>query len=276
MATPWTSRPAVRLNASTRISAGGWAICIQVLKAMGSMLVSGGARIVECTMKRADLIRRLAEEIASVALPHPTRVAIDGIDAAGKTTLAGELVAPLERMGRQVVRASIDGFHRPREERYRRGKDSPEGYYCDSFDHAAVRRELLEPLGPCGDRRYRTAPFDYREDAPVDSPLLQAPVDAILLFDGVFLLRPELVGCWDLTIFVHVGFETSLARALERDFPLFGDGEAVRERYEKRYLPGQELYFAESRPQERAAIVVFNEDVADPRLVVQVPPGERE
>ncbi|MFP4346366.1 MAG: uridine kinase [Anaerolineales bacterium] len=226
-------------------------------------------------MKRADLISRLAEEIAAVVLPHPTRVAIDGIDAAGKTTLAEELVAPLERMERRVVRASIDGFHRPRSERYRRGKDSPEGYYCDSFDHAAVRRDLLEPLGPGGDRRYRTAAFDYRKDAPVDSPLLQAPVDAILLLDGVFLLRPELFGCWDLTIFVHVGFETSLARALERDLSLFGDGEAVRERYEKRYIPGQDLYFAESKPQERAAFVVFNEDVADPRLVIQVQNGKR-
>lgn len=226
-------------------------------------------------MKRVDLIRRLAEEIAAVALPHPTRVAIDGIDAAGKTTLAGELVAPLERMGRQVIRASIDGFHRPREERYRRGKGSPEGYYYDSFDGAAVRRTLLNPLGPGGNRRYRTAAFDYRKDTSVESPLLEASSDALLLFDGVFLLRPELVGCWDLTIFVHVGFETSLARALERDLSLFGDGEAVRERYEKRYLPGQELYFAESKPQERAAIVVFNEDVADPRLVIQVQNGKR-
>ncbi len=226
-------------------------------------------------MKRGDLIHRLSEEIAGLALPYPARVAIDGIDAAGKTTLAEELVAPLELMGRQVVRASIDGFHRPRKERYRRGKDSPEGYYYDSFDDAAVRRELLEPLGPGGDRRYRTAAFDYRKDAPVESPLLEASRDAVLLFDGVFLLRPELVGCWDLTIFVHIGFETSLARALERDLSLFSDVEAVRERYEKRYIPGQELYFAESRPQKKAAIVVFNEDVADPRLVMQMQTGER-
>ena len=68
---------------------------------------------------------------------------------------------------------------------------------------------------------------------------------------------------------------TRVARALECDRLLFGGAEGVRERYEKRYLPGQELYFAESRPQERAAIVVFNEDVADPRLVIQVQNGKR-
>jgi hypothetical protein len=39
------------------------------------------------------------------------RVAIDGVDGVGKTTLADELVAPLQLLGRDVIRASIDGFH---------------------------------------------------------------------------------------------------------------------------------------------------------------------
>jgi len=48
------------------------------------------------------------------------RTAIDGPDAAGKTTLADELAVALRERGRDVIRASIDGFHRPRRERYRR------------------------------------------------------------------------------------------------------------------------------------------------------------
>lgn len=51
----------------------------------------------------------------------------------------------------------MDGFHHPREIRYRRGSLSPEGYYRDAFDYDAVHAQLLEPLGPGGDRRYRTA-----------------------------------------------------------------------------------------------------------------------
>ena len=54
-----------------------------------------------------DLLQ--AKRIASVSLPHPTRVAINGVDAAGKTTLADALVAPLEELGRPVIRASVDG-----------------------------------------------------------------------------------------------------------------------------------------------------------------------
>jgi hypothetical protein len=45
----------------------------------------------------------------------------------------------LEAHELSVARVLIDDFLRPREERYRRGHESPEGYYLDSFDHDAFR-----------------------------------------------------------------------------------------------------------------------------------------
>jgi uridine kinase len=57
----------------------------------------------------------------------------------------------------------------------------------------AVIEALLEPLGPTGNRRYRSAVFDFRLDAPVTAPVQEAPIDAVLLFDGVFLLVPNFV-----------------------------------------------------------------------------------
>jgi len=138
-------------------------------------------------MKRSDLIEELAAAIAAVRLPHPTRVGIDGVDAVGKTSLANELVEPLEKRGRHVVRASVDGFHHPKDIRYRRGSDSAEGYFFDSFNYPAVRSELLDPLGPQGTRLFRRAAFDYRVDRPVEMPEETANADTILLFDGVFL-----------------------------------------------------------------------------------------
>lgn len=218
-------------------------------------------------MPRAHTLERLADLLAAVKRPHPVRVAIDGIDAAGKTTLADELVAPLETRGKPVIRASIDGFHRPRLERYRRGRDSSEGYYYDSFDYEAVRVVLLTPLGQGGDRRYRTAVFDFRTDAPVGAPLHTAPSDAVLLFDGVFLLRPELSGCWDYGIFVDVDFDEALRRACQRDQALFGSADAVKAHYLQRYIPGQRLYLEAVRPRERAHVVVDNNDPACPWLL---------
>jgi uridine kinase len=217
---------------------------------------------------RKELVERLAGRIAAVERAHPVRVAIDGIDAAGKTTLADELVRPLEARGREVIRASIDGFHRPRAERYRRGPDSPQGYYEDSFDHAALREALLLPLGPGGSRRYRRAVFDYRTDMPGALSEEEAPDDAVLLFDGVFLLRPELEGLWDYRIFVEVPFDVALRRAMERDQPRFGSAEAVRERYERRYFRGQRLYIERARPRERAEVVIDNSAAERPEIVV--------
>src|SRR5206468_12186993 len=76
-----------------------------------------------------------------------------------------------------------------------------------------LREALLDPLGPHGSRRYRRAVFDYRTDGSVHVEPEVAAVDAVLLFDGVFLLRPELAEAWDLRIFVVVRPEESLRRA---------------------------------------------------------------
>jgi uridine kinase len=205
-----------------------------------------------------DALEPVADAIAALRPGHPARVAVDGPDAAGKTTIADALATILGRRGRTVVRASVDGFHRPRAERYRRGRDSPEGYYGDSFDYCALRTALLDPLGPAGDRSYRTRAFDWRNDEPVEEPLRLAPEDAVLLVDGVFLLRPELAGLWDYRIFVRVPLEECLRRALIRDVPSPGDEDAVRARYERRYLPGQRLYFDAVRPWLVADAVIDN------------------
>lgn len=207
---------------------------------------------------RQAVLDELADRIVAIERPHPVRVAIDGVDAAGKTTLADELAPLVEARGRPAIRASLDGFHRPRAERYRRGADSPEGYYHDSFDYLALRAALLTPLGPDGDRRYRTAAFDYRADAPLVAPPREAAPDAILFLDGIFLLRPELVAAWDFSIFVAITFDEMIRRAVVRDRDLFGSEAAVRDRYERRYLPAQRTYLAQARPQERVDVVVEN------------------
>jgi uridine kinase len=206
---------------------------------------------------------------------HPVRVAIDGPDAAGKTILADEIAAASAARGRGTIRASIDGFHRPRADRYRRGPDSPYGYYEDSFDYEGLRRVLLVPLGPAGSRKYQLSTFDYRSDAPQSTSPLLAPDDAVLVFDGVFLLRPELLDVWDFRVFVAASFDVTLRRALARDAPLMGSTREVERRYRTRYIPGQKLYFATACPEEAADVVVDNSDPACPLLRQQREPAQR-
>ena len=218
------------------------------------------------TPERSRCLETLARLVLAVDRPHPVRVAIDGPDAAGKTILADELAPLVERSGRPVIRASIDGFHRPRALRIARGPDSPEGYYHDSFDYPALRTALLNPLGPVGSREFRRRVFDFRTDEPVASPPERAAADSVLIFDGVFLLRPELVDAWDFSVFVSVPFDETQRRAAARDAALFGGEEATLRRYAARYVPGQRLYFGLAHPEEKADVVVDNADPTRPTI----------
>jgi uridine kinase len=192
------------------------------------------------------------------------RVAVDGPPAAGKTTLADELAVVLRAQGREVIRASIEGFLLPRSQRYRRGEDSAEGCYHDSFDFDALHRVLLDPLGPGGDRSFQQAVYDKGMDTALSQPATTAPADAVLLFDGVFLLRPELIDGWDLRIFVSAAFKETLDRARIRDQTLFRSAAEVERRYRNRYIPSQQFYFDTARPTDHADIIVHNDEPQQP------------
>lgn len=215
-------------------------------------------------MERRELIGDIASQIAAIARPHPVRVAIDGVDAAGKTTFADELAPALAALSRPVIRASVDGFHNPAAIRYRQGPDSPEGYFHDSFDYPALIEALLLPLGPGGSLAFRRAVFDFRTDAAVNAPLEHAEANSVLLLDGVFLLRPELRGYFEFSIFLRADFSFTVARAKQRDLSLLGTLEEVRRRYRERYVPGQELYLNSVKPEQWASVVIDNNDPIRP------------
>jgi uridine kinase len=214
-------------------------------------------------MERTALLEVLVDQITRVVRPHPIRVAVDGVDGAGKTALADELAAPLRRRGSPVIRASIDGFHNPRSLRYRLGRGSPEGYFRDSFNYEALTTALLDPLGPGGSLRYRRAVFNYHTDSEVQTPSELAPPDSILLFDGVFLHRPELRMYWDFSLFLDAPFEVTISRCALRD----RRSPDVNAAENRRYVEGQKLYLRQCEPKLVANIVINNEDLMSPDIM---------
>lgn len=195
------------------------------------------------------------DHVASLVPATASRIAIDGVDGAGKTVFADELAVALGARGRVVRRASVDGFHAPRAVRHARGRHSPEGFYRDSYDYELMERVLLAPWGPGGSRRYRAAAFDHVTDTAVDAEEEHAPDGAVLVVDGVFTHRPELLSHWDFTVFLRVPFAVSAARLRTRD------GASTPT---DRYVEGQRLYLAECDPERRATVVVDNTDLANP------------
>jgi uridine kinase len=207
------------------------------------------------TPARCAVLEHVGRSIVARSGAGTLRVAIDGVDGAGKTTFADELRDALIPCGPPVIRATVDGFHYHRSVRYRKGRSSPEGFYRDSYDYAALTRVLRDPLSPGGTGRFRRAVFDVDADLAVNAPEEEAATGAVLLFDGIFLHRPELRRYWDFSVFLRVDWT--------RNHRLRGQRVAGQERY----AAGQALYFEECRPWEGASMVIDNHDLAAPFIV---------
>jgi uridine kinase len=211
----------------------------------------------------------VAHHIVSLSPERIVRVAIDGVDGAGKTTFADQFADAIRALQRPVIRASVDGFHNPRTLRYRRGRSSPEGYFEDSYNYAAVKACLLDPLSPGGSRRYRAAVFDHVTDMAVSVPEREASPSSILLFDGIFLHRPELRPYWDASIFLHVDFAVSVSRCASRD----GTSPDVTAIVNRRYVEGQRLYLVACEPAKRATMTIDNNELSTPVFVTMLSAG---
>ena len=249
------------------------ALSAQLPLQAGEAIVKLGTAARQPPVSRSDTLDQVVQRIGRLRLGHPVRVAVDGRTASGKTTLADELAALLTKQGRSVIRTSIDGFHRPRVERYARGRHSAEGYYHDARDLPAIVELLLAPLGPDGDRRYRTASFDLDADQPLTQEAQTADPDAILIVDGTFLQRPELRDHWDVALFVRTSAETAQARGLGRDAGKLGGEAAALDLYAKRYRPAYVLYESFAEPEARCDAIIDNDDLVQPGLHIR--PGGR-
>ncbi|MBO0922958.1 uridine kinase [Cellulomonas sp. zg-ZUI199] len=218
------------------------------------------------TDERSRVLHRVATAVPDAhRLGRPVRVGVDGVDGVGKTTFADDLADLLRADGREVLRASVDGFHRPADERYRRGRTSPEGFFLDSYDLDAFRRMLLDPLAPgrTGPRRVRTAVRDVVTDTALETPWRDVTDTTVAVVDGVFLQRGELVDAWDLRVWLDAPFEATYARMAARD----GCPPDPAHPANARYREGQLLYLAACRPVERAHVVLDHTDPSRPRVV---------
>jgi uridine kinase len=188
--------------------------------------------------QRVAVLERVADAVPR--LPgRRVRVAVDGVDGAGKTWFADDVARVLTRRGHAVQRLSIDDFLSPAVVRYARGRRSPEGYWLDSHDLPRfVRAVTAEPAG-----------------VPAEGTVLVA--------DGIFLHRGELQNLWDLTVYLEVPFEVAFARMARRD----GRSPDPAAKENVRYCEGQRLYLADRDPAARAHLVVDNTDFAAPVLI---------
>ena len=130
-----------------------------------------------------------------------------------------------------------------------------------------ARRVLIDPFRSVSvsDAGFQLAAFDEPRDEPVVSEWVTAPRDAVLIVDGIFLLRPALRGLWHWSVWLDCPLDVRYARMAARD-GVDPDPAAPANR---RYRDGMELYLREASPRTAASAIVDNTDVAAPARVFQ-------
>ena len=218
------------------------------------------------------MLRAVADRVCALGGDR-LLVGIDGQPGSGKSTFADELVRELVERGRVAIRSTTDSFHRPREERLTRGATSADGYYVDSHQLDRIVDELLIPFRQGADR-VLIAAFDEPTDTPLETTIDVAS-KAVLVFDGLFLHRPEFADLWDLSIFLDADErrDADWLRFLLHDLPVEPSAKAaaIDRRLDlarwPRYRRGWAAYVGHVAPASRAALVVDNNDLARPRLL---------
>jgi uridine kinase len=216
---------------------------------------------------RTTVLTTLADVVMAIPVDHPTRVAIDGRSAAGKTTLADELAEIIQQRGRQTIRSSIDDFHRPGHKfRSQRREWTPRTYYDEGYDYDAFVDLMLRPSGPGGSRRCRPALFDSYHDEWLPEEWHTVDETSVALVDGAFLLRPEIADHWDYVIWLDIDMETMVDRARTRDVAWVGSEQQVIERYRSHWIPTHELYERLADPLTRADAIIDTRDHRRPMI----------
>jgi hypothetical protein len=160
----------------------------------------------------ANLPDLLADRLAHAPTAgRALRVAVDGPHCARPLDLSDSLVAPLRARGREATTISAQSFWRDASLRLEYGREDLESF-VDWLDDAALRREVLDPLGPDGSGAYLPSLRDPHTNRATREPARQAGDGAIVIVGGELLLGRDLP--FDLTIHLAV---SSSARARRTD-----------------------------------------------------------
>lgn len=129
----------------------------------------------------------LAERVATVG-DGRVRVAVDGPPVAEPLLLALQVVGVLRTRGRPAVAIRAETFWRDTALRFEHGRTDPESFATQWLDTSALRREVLDPLGPGGDGRYLPSLRDPATNRSTREPVHQAPDGLVVLVAGELLL----------------------------------------------------------------------------------------
>jgi uridine kinase len=158
---------------------------------------------------------------------------------------------------------SIDDFHNVREVRHKQGKESPLGFFEDSFDYKKLKDRVLIPIRDSNGASVSIIPgsHDLNTDLLITPEAVQLEPSSVVVIEGIFLHREEICDFFDFTVFLDVPFSESVRRMASRD----GSNPDPNHPSVYRYVEGQRIYFERCNPRNQASLVIDNSGHASPR-----------
>jgi uridine kinase len=202
------------------------------------------------------VVERIAEVRARVAPARSVLVAVSGIDASGKGFVTARLAEALRGRALRVAAINVDGWLNLPDRRFS-AVDPGAHYYRHAIRFDTLFAELILPLR---ERRSLRVEVDHAEEtstAYLRRLHAYDDIDVILL-EGILLLKPELRGYYDLSVWIECSFATALERALPRAQEGLSPQDTIRV-YETTYFPAQRIHFARDDPRQAATLIVDND-----------------
>ena len=147
----------------------------------------------------------------------------------------------------------IDDFIVERHRRYETGQSEAMEYYALQWDVDLLVQTLFEPLRQ-GETTL-TLPYYARDRDKIVIRTIEIASNALVLIEGIFLLRDEWRPYFDYIVYLDCPREVRYERVLNRD-TYIGDLSERLAKYERRYWPGEAHYIKTINPQAQADQIV--------------------
>ena len=185
-------------------------------------------------------MNNLKEKIKELISQKPTAViAIDGMCASGKTTLANALS---EEFGMQIIR--MDDFFLPFAMRTAERLSQP----GRNIHYERFVKEVACPLRNGSDFEYRVFSCAEGDYTAVRSICASKPI----IIEGAYSLHPEIPDIYDLKIFLQINPETQLERIKNRN------GTEALEAFRSKWIPFENKYFDSFSIKEKCNLIINN------------------
>ncbi|MBL8763953.1 MAG: uridine kinase [Phycisphaerae bacterium] len=187
-----------------------------------------------------------------------TVVSVSGIDASGKGYVAAQLLAGLRAAGLRTMLLGIDEWLTPLNRRIQ-SDDPAHSFYRHAIRFDELFDGLIEPLRRGGGADLRATLWGPH-GVPVVREFHPRRIEVVLV-EGIFLLRRDLLARVDRRIWIDCSWRTALERALRRNQECLPPASIAHD-YRTIYFPAQVHHFRLDEPRAHADTLLVN----DPRL----------